>query len=250
MNKIVILAAGKGTRMDSELPKVLMPFNGRPMITYLLDSVRLSGIDSAPILVVSPDNISIIKNYLSEYECLYAFQDRQLGTGHAVKCTEPFLQGADNVAVLYGDHPLIQKETLQHLIETHTSGNAQITLMTLKIDNFSDWRKIFLMWGRIVRHNNKIQKIVEYKDATAEQREITEVNPSLYCFKKNWLFNNIKTLTNNNQSGEYYLTDMVKIACDQGCNIADIQISPEETIGVNTKEELMIAEQIFKKLNK
>jgi len=244
MNKIIILAAGKGTRMNSDLPKALVPLAGKPIVEHLLKAVKDSGVNIKPILVVSPDNKKIIKKALSEYGCEYAIQVEQLGTGHAVSVACDFIdEQTDNVVTFYGDHPFVKPETIKKLFEIH---KGVITMMTAKVDDFNDWRHNFLHWGRIVRdEKNKIKAIVEFKDATAEQKKIKEINPSFFCFDGQWLKTNIKKLKNDNNSKEYYLTDMVKLAFSQGHKINDLIIDAREVMGINSAEELKLAEGLM-----
>lgn len=248
MTRIVILAAGKGTRMNSELPKVLVPLNGRPMIKYLLEAVFASGVDNKPIVVASPDNKEIIKKELASYNLDYAIQDKQLGTGHAVACAQSSLEQdgfkPDKVIILYGDHPAIKAESIKKFSQSNTGA---VTIMPTKLQNYDDWRHNFYHWGRIIRRQDgQIEGIVEFKDASEEIKKITEVNPGFMCFNYDWLFKNIHELKNNNSQGEYYLTDMVKIAFSEGLFIETIGIEAHEAMGVNSLEELKIAERLLK----
>lgn len=243
MNKIVILAAGKGKRMKDELPKVLVPLKDRPMIEYLIKSIFDSGVDNSPVIVVSPDNKELIKNALKNYDCKYVVQDKQLGTGHALACAKDLIsERGENIVVLYGDHPFIKPETIKELIEAHT---GEITIMTTEIEDFNDWRKSYYSWGRIIREGDKIKAIKEFKDASEEEKKIKELNPAFYCFNSLWLWENIKKLENNNAQEEYYLTDLIKIASEQNIEINSIKIDFNEAIGVNSKEELGIAENLI-----
>lgn len=247
MTRIVILAAGKGTRMNSELPKVLVPLNGRPMIKYLLDSVFASGVDDKPIVVVSPDNREIISNELSDYNLDYAIQDKQLGTGHAVACARRALEKGEKrpgeVVVLYGDHPAIKAESIKKFAGLSPEA---LTIMPTKLEDYHDWRHNFYHWGRIIRRvDGQIKGIIEFKDASDEEKNITEVNPGFMCFNYDWLFKNINALKNNNSQQEYYLTDMVKIAFSEGLPIGTLSIEAHEAMGVNSLEELKIAEKLL-----
>jgi bifunctional UDP-N-acetylglucosamine pyrophosphorylase/glucosamine-1-phosphate N-acetyltransferase len=245
MTRIIILAAGKGTRMNSELPKALVLLKGRPMIKYLLDSIRSAGIDQRPLIVVSPDNKEIISRELKEYEVDYAIQDCPLGTGHAVSCAENFLASeTKKVLVLYGDHPFFKAESIKKFAALD---QETLAMMTVKLSDFSDWRHNFYHWGRIIRdENGRIIKITEFKDANETEKEISEVNPAVMGFNKEWLFENLKKINNDNKSEEYYLTDLVKIAFDQGAEIGSVSVEPQEAMGVNSREELEIAEGLLK----
>jgi len=247
MTRIVILAAGKGTRMNSELPKVLVPLKDRPMIKYLMDSVIASGVDSKPLIVVSPDNKDIISQELKEYNLEYIIQTEQLGTGHAVACARQSIErengSIENLIILYGDHPFLKSDSIKKFAASKLEA---IAIMPTILPDFDDWRQNFYHWGRIVRGaSGAVEKIVEFKDASEEEKLITEVNPGFMCFNKDWLFKNIDRLTNENKPKEYYLTDMVKIAFEEGYNIETINIESHEAMGINSLEELKIAGELL-----
>lgn len=247
VNKIVILAAGKGVRMNSDLPKVLMPLAGRPIIEYLLHSITEAKVDGRPIIVVSPDNKEIMAETLDKYNCDYAMQEEPLGTGHALACARGlFGPEVKNVISFYGDHPFVRAETVKKLADSH---QGVITMVTVKVDDFNDYRKNFYHWGRIVRDKNgEVKKIVEFKDATEEEKNIKEVNPGFYCFDKNWVCDNIDKLKNNNKQKEYYLTDLIGLAFGQNHKINTITIDPRQAVGINSPKELVIAESLIKKI--
>jgi len=230
--------------MGLELPKVLVPLQGRPMIKYLIDSVLKSEVSRKPILVVSPDNQEIIKEALAEYDLDYVVQAEQLGTGHAVSCAQELLSNSKikNLVVFYGDHPFIQAETIEKLLVNHYD---PITMMTTRVSNFEGWHQNFIRWGRIVRTDGEIKEIVEFKDASAEQQAITEVNPALFCFNNSWLWENIQQLKNENNQQEYYLTDLIKIATAQNIKINSMEIDPREAVGINSQAELTVAENLI-----
>jgi bifunctional UDP-N-acetylglucosamine pyrophosphorylase/glucosamine-1-phosphate N-acetyltransferase len=251
MNKIIILAAGKGTRMNADVPKVLVPLLERPMIMYLLDSIKTAGVDATPTLIVSPDNQEIIREHLAGYEFQTAIQEQQLGTGHAVASGLKDLDaGIENIIVFYGDHPFVQAETIERLAVAHKESDAPITMMTTTVDSFEGWQQNFKSWGRIIRDEQKnIQAIVEFKDATGQQQAITEVNPGFYCFNRAWLDENISRLQNNNNQQEYYLTDLIGLATEQGHIIHDLAVETWETMGINSPEELALATAIYQEKN-
>ena len=243
MTRITILAAGKGTRMNSELPKVLVPLKGRPMIKYLMDSVVSSQVDSRPLIVVSPDNREIIGQTLAEYDLEYVIQDKQLGTGHAVHCTQEYLGEADNVVVLYGDHPFLKSESIRKFASLKQTA---LTIMPTILPDFAGWHQNFYHWGRIIRGaNGQVEKIVEFKDATDEEKMVTEVNPGFMCFNRDWLSENINNLKDDNNQKEYYLTDLVKIAFESGQPVGTIAIEPAEAMGINSLAELEIATSLL-----
>jgi len=245
MNKIVILAAGKGVRMNSHLPKVLMPLAGRPIMEYLIRSIVEAKVDGRPVIVVSPDNKEIIKKTLEGYDCDYAVQEEQLGTGHAFACARGlFGPEVKNVISFYGDHPFVRADTVKKLVDGH---KGFITMVTVKVDDFEDYRKNFYRWGRIVRgKDGEVEKIVEFKDAGEEEKNIKEVNPGFYCFDKDWVCANIDKLKNDNKQNEYYLTDLVGLAFSQGEKINTITIGPHQAVGINSPEELAIAEKLIR----
>lgn len=247
MTRIIILAAGKGTRMNSELPKALVPLKNRPMIKFLIDSVVEAGVDSRPIVVVSPDNKEIISQELKEYNLEYVIQDKQLGTGHAVACAKDSLEQNDlkfdSILVLYCDHPFIKSESIKSFASLMPE---TVTIMPTNLSDFDGWHQNFYRWGRIIRGaDGKVEKITEFKDASDEEKLVTEVNPGFMCFNTNWLFQNISSLQNNNNQQEYYLTDMVKLAFEGGHEVGTINIEAHEAMGINSLEELSIAESLI-----
>jgi UDP-N-acetylglucosamine diphosphorylase/glucosamine-1-phosphate N-acetyltransferase len=243
MTDIIILAAGKGTRMNSDLPKVLVPLQERPMIHYLLDSIDKSNINTKPIIVVSPDNYQQMHEALKGYNVSFAVQDRQLGTGHAVlSAKDESSSKADKTLVLYGDHPFLSYNSINNFIAKDVEA---LNLMSVKVDDFSDWKKAFYHWGRLIRdENNNLEKIIEFKDASEAEKEITEVNPAMFIFNSSWLWKNISNLDNKNKQEEYYLTDLVSLAFKQGAEIKTTQIDAQEAMGINSLEELEIAKKL------
>lgn len=244
MNKIVILAAGKGKRMNLNRPKVLSPLAGKPIIEHLLKAIMESGVDDRPIIVVSPGNKDVIKNALSSYNLEYAVQKEQLGTAHAVLCAKELVgAGIKNVVVLNGDHPLFKSETIKKLSQ---DSEKIITILTAAVTGFNDWQKSFYQWGRIVRgRSGEIKGIVEFRDADEKTKKIKEVNPAAYRFNGKWLWKNIERIKNNNAQKEYYLTDLVELAFNDGAEVDSILIKPEEALGINTPAELAVAETLL-----
>lgn len=239
--KIIILAAGKGTRMGSELPKALVPLNNKPMITYLAESVLAAALDARPIVVVSPENKDIIQESLALYDWDYAVQTEQLGTGHAVACARDFVPAdTDNIVVLYCDHPFVKADSIRQFGLFPTEA---VTIMPSLLGNYDGWHQNFYHWGRIIRNNSgDVEKIIEFKDASPAEIAVTEVNPGFMCFNSQWLWENISLLKNNNTQKEYYLTALVEMAFQQGYKVGTIVIEPREAMGINSKEELAIAE--------
>lgn len=243
--QIIILAAGKGKRMNVEIPKVLVNFNGKPMIDYLIQAVLHSGVVGKPILVVGYKKEEVIEHIGDK--ATYVVQEEQLGTGHAVKVTEASIpEHIENVLVLYGDAPSVTGAMIANLVAVHNNSNCSLTMATVTIPSFDDWYQVFYKpFSRIVRdENNKIIRSVEFKDASELEKEIKEVNPCYFCFKKEWLFEHLAKLKNENAQGEYYLTDLVGYAASLK-SIASVSISPEEALGVNSIEELQRLEKII-----
>lgn len=235
---IVILAAGKGKRMQSDKPKVLSLLHGRPLISHLLDHVKESGVTTNPVLVVGVGREEVMKEVGDGYR--FAVQVEQLGTGHAVSCAKPFLEHSNtNVLVLYGDMPYISAQTIANLARTHEESGAVLTMGTVPVPDFEEWRAGFYDFSRVVRDaDGAIVRTVEKKDATEEELTIKEVNPAYFCFNSAWLWEHLRGLSNRNAQGEYYLTDLVGIAVAEGQKIASVPLDPKEAIGVNTREHL------------
>lgn len=245
--RVVILAAGKGKRMGvSDLPKVLHPLLGKPMLSYVLDAVADSGVDAKPMVVVGHMAESV--KAVCADACEFALQVELKGTGDAVARTRGALESvADHVLVINGDQPFVTASTLRKIADTQLASGATLTIGTCLIEDFEGWRRPFADFGRIVRDGNgAVAGIVEVKDATPEQRDGREVNPSLYCFKAEWLWKALETLTNLNAQGEYYLTDLLAKAISMGEKVVTVSVAPEEALGINTLEQLAISEEIMK----
>lgn len=242
---VVILAAGQGKRMGGEKPKALCQLNGRPLISYLVESVKKSRICPKPVVVVC-DEHTLVQDVLGA-DCDYVVQAEQLGTGHALACAEAFLKDkADDVLVLYGDHGFLTAPTLQQLKKIHQESAGVLTLMTTVLTDFEDWRFAFRSFGRIIRNEKgEIVGIIEKKDAASEELEIREVNPMYCCFKADWLWEKLKKIDNKNAQGEFYLTDLIKIAFEQGHKINSLKINNFECLGINYPEELDLANRLL-----
>ncbi len=243
MNQVIILAGGKGTRMQSDIPKVLHLVKGIPIIKRLLRNVRV--ISEKPTLVIGYKG-NDIKEALGA-ACEYVYQSEQLGTGHAILCAKPALanRGYKNIIVMPGDHPLVSAETFQTLLTLHEEHTAKMSLAVVSVPNYEGDYAAFYHFGRIIRdERGMVVRIVEYKDATPEERQICEVNPSYYCFDAQWLWENISRLKNENAAHEYYLTDMVALAHEAGGSIPSCVIQrPFEGLGVNDRNQLEVIEK-------
>ena len=236
MNKdlrIVILAAGKGTRMNSGLPKVLHKLHDKTLIDYVLDeSELLNPIES--ILVVGFKKNQIISHTKSRIKLKYVIQKEQLGTGHAVLQTEKLLKDKKgHILILYGDVPNIKASSLQPIIENHIINNRDLTLITAEVDDPTGY-------GRIIRNKNgQLLKIVEEKDCNDDERMIKEWNPGIYIFKTPKVFEILNNIKTNNSSKEYYLTDAIGLAQQYNMQIKAIKIiNSDEVLGINTSEQL------------
>ncbi len=245
--RIIILAGGKGTRMKSELPKVLVKFQGKTLIKHILEKVSASGVDPKPIVITGYKKELVVAELGDT--CEFVNQAEQLGTGHAVRMAEKILKNsAKNIIVLYGDHPLINPKTIKKLVAKHSNSKSKITMATFVVPDFENWRAVFYKnFSRIIRDKNKhITKDVQFKDANDEEKKIKELNPCYFCFDAKWLWKNLTKLNTNNAQKEYYLTDLVKIAMQEKTKIGSINIDPHEALGVNSKEELEVLEKLAK----
>ncbi|MPW77938.1 UDP-N-acetylglucosamine diphosphorylase/glucosamine-1-phosphate N-acetyltransferase [Moraxella catarrhalis] len=230
----IILAAGKGTRMKSNRPKVLQTLAGKALVQHVLDTCAQIQADGT--ILVYGFGGEMVKEALSTHTVIFAEQTQQLGTGHAVKMALPHLPKEGKSLILYGDVPLTQAETLQNLVKANTSG---ISMLTLTVE------QPFGL-GRIVRNQGKVVAIVEEKDADTQQKLITEINSGIYCVDNALLHKYLPILNNNNAQGEYYLTDIIKLAVDDGVEI--VTIEPKfafEIEGVNDRIQLANLERDF-----
>lgn len=232
---VVILAAGKGTRMYSDLPKVLHPIAGKPMVKHVIDTAKQLGAHN--IHLVYGHGGDLMQQRLANEPVNWVLQTEQLGTGHAMQQAAPFFADDENILMLYGDAPLITKATLEKLIAAKP--DKGIALLTVVLDNPTGY-------GRILRENGNVVGIVEQKDANAEQLKIQEVNTGVMVsdgasFKK-WL----TQLDNNNAQGEYYMTDVIALANRDGCQVAAVQAADlMEVEGANNRLQLVALEQYF-----
>jgi len=243
--RVVVLAAGKGKRMGLDIPKVLVPINGQPMLGLILEAVQNSNIDSKPIVIFGHGVEQICEFVKGRAECV--LQKEQLGTADAVKSARDTSQQADNIFVLNGDHPLVRAKSLQKIADQHISNGVPITMGVGVAPDFNDWRSVFSHFGRILRDGEgNLLAIREYKDATDKEREIKEINPAYYCFDAKWLWENIDKITPQNAQDEYYLTDLIEMALGQGLKVKTVEIPLEECVGVNTQEDRDLAESILK----
>ena len=235
---IVVLAAGKGKRMNSALPKVLQPLGDRPLLKHVVESAQ--ALDPARIHVVYGHGAEQVQSALGYLDVDWDFQAQQLGTGHAVMQAIDAVPDDARVLVLYGDVPLIRPGTLSHLVEA--AGTDNLALLTVLLDDPAGY-------GRIKRDDdNRVVGIVEDKDASADERHIREVNTGLMCAQARHLRDWLSRLTNDNTQGEYYLTDCIAMAAADGVPVVAGQAgSVAETQGINDKRDLACAERMLQR---
>ncbi|NNH00056.1 bifunctional UDP-N-acetylglucosamine diphosphorylase/glucosamine-1-phosphate N-acetyltransferase GlmU [Acinetobacter sp. ANC 5414] len=232
---VIILAAGKGTRMRSSLPKVLQPLAGRPLLGHVIETAKK--LNAANIITIYGHGGDKVQQAFAQENVQWVEQAEQLGTGHAVKVTLPVLPTEGISLILSGDVPCVTQETLQRLLDV--AAKTGIGIVTLTVDDATGY-------GRIVREDGQIQAIVEHKDATAEQRKIKEFNTGIYCVSNAKLHQWLPKLSNENAQGEYYLTDIIAMAILDGLEVASVE--PElafEVEGVNDRVQLAALEREF-----
>ena len=237
----IVLAAGMGTRMKSNLVKVMHPLAGPPMIAWPVAAAFEAGVASC-VLVVGHQEEKVRAFFAGSGGLGFALQSEQLGTGHAVRCAMPQLAAAsDTVLILCGDTPLITAATLRCMLQAHASGGAAVTVMTATVgEPFG--------YGRVVKGTDgSIRAITEEKDASCEERLIREVNAGVYCVDRAFLEGAVAQLDNNNAQGEYYLTDVVRQAALQGLKCQSFAVAdPEEVAGVNDRVQLAEAGRVLR----
>lgn len=235
----VILAAGQGTRMKSKLYKVLHPVCGKPMVQHVVD--QISKLNIQDTVTIIGHGAEKVQAQLGEGS-LYALQEEQLGTAHAVMQAAPVLANKEGVTIVVcGDTPLIRAETMEALFAEHEKQGAKATILTATNDNPTGY-------GRIIRdQNGLVEKIVEHKDASEAERLVTEINTGTYCFDNGALFEALKQVSNSNVQGEYYLPDVIEILKNQGEVVTAFQTEEfAETLGVNDRVALAEAERIMR----
>mgnify|MGYP001586418721 CR=1 FL=1 len=236
----IILAAGKSTRMKSELPKVLHEVCGRPMLSFVLGACRLAGVDR--ILVVVGHGQELVRGkFEAETGVTWVEQTQQKGTGHAVLCCRSALDGfVGNVMVIAGDMPLVRRETLAQLIEEREQSGDALTLATTILEEPAGY-------GRIIRAaDGSIESIVEHRDCTDEQRAIHEVNPSYYCFDASSMWTCLDQVKPDKTKGEIYVTDAVRVFRGRGQTVSAIACVPsEDATGINSRLDLTLVGRLM-----
>lgn len=238
----IILAAGKSTRMITQLPKVLHEVCGRPMLAYVLDACRKSAITKIYV-IVGYGKEQIIERFAGQDDLVFVEQKEQKGTGHAVMCCSEYLKDFDgDTLILCGDGPLIRPQTLQTLINKHDTETSMATLATAILEDPTGY-------GRIDRDSyGNLQGIVEHSDCNEKQLQIKEVNPSYYCFNNKVLQDFLTKIKPNNVKNEYYLTDAVRLILTGGYKVTAVTaVEPEEALGVNSRQQLSDAGKIMQR---
>lgn len=237
----LILAAGKGTRMKSDLAKVLHLIEGKPLLHYVLEVARNAGAEK--IVVIIGHQAQKVREQFASGGCVFVEQKPQLGTGHAVLQARQELADYQGLTViLCGDVPLLKPTTIKKLVKEHVVAGACVTVLTTTVPDPHSY-------GRILKSDDgNIVKIVEQSDATDKEKQISEINTGIYCVNTPFLFSALEKINNNNKQKEYYLTDIVEIACQAGRKVkAYLTKDYFEVMGINTSEELFRAGQYLKK---
>lgn len=234
---IIVLAAGKGTRMNSDLPKVLTPLGGKPMVHHVLDA---AGNEAKKVIIIGHKADDVKTSINAAFSGVdYALQAEQLGTGHAVQQAEKALAGfKGNAIILSGDVPLVTPALIAQLRKTH--GSNAVTVVTTTLEDPTGL-------GRIIRDGaGNFKKITEQKDATEAEQKITEINTGIYMVKLPMAFELLRKVQNHNASGEFYLTDIIALTLDAGQTVSTCHVDDGlALLGVNTPEQLQLAERIY-----
>lgn len=237
----IILAAGKGTRMHSELPKCAYPFLGKPMVQYIVEACLKSNVDN--IYVVVGYKKEEVMNSLTGYNVNFCVQEKQEGTGSAVKCCKDLLFEQDGLTlILPGDIPLVDSKIIKELIFEHKKNGNSLTVASTIMDDAKQY-------GRIYREGKNVKKIVEAKDATSEILAIKEINSGIFCVDNKLLFESLENIINNNKAHEYYLTDIVEIIGDKHKVDTYVVKDNYKLEGFNDLESMHQAENFMKKNN-
>lgn len=233
----VIMAAGKGTRMKSKLPKVMHLLAGKTLIEHVMDTVNQVGIER-PLVIVGHGREVVEASICERAESVV--QAEQLGTGHAIMQVLPYLEGIQNVLILSGDQPLLKPETLHALIELHETQGVTATVLTAHMDQPFGY-------GRIIKNGENLVRIVEEKDATLDERQIREINTGTYCIKGSSLKDALTKITPQNAQGEYYLTEIFDVFLRQGDKMLTYcTADSHEALGINSRSQLAEAEAVFR----
>ncbi len=241
----VILAAGKGTRMRSERPKTLFEIEGKPMLGHILDTVAQVPSCLPPLVIVGHGKDEVISYVGARATCIE--QTDITGTASAVRAALPHIpQEASGVLVLYGDQPFIKKESIQKLVDAHEKNRPTIVQSVFVAPHFADEYAVFAAFGRIVRTpEGDVARIVESKNATPAEQAITEVNPGTCLIERAWLTHALSTIQKNAQTGEYYLTDSIGLAREEGLSIVTVEVTLGDALGINSPEDATRAQSLI-----
>lgn len=238
----VVLAAGKGTRMKQDLPKVMSLIGGRPLIHYVVEATLAAGVRD--VIVIHGYMGELVTGALEHYPVRLARQVEQLGTGHAVRMAADLLSGEIGpVLVLAGDIPLVRAATMRRLLDHHAAQDATVTVLTTDMPDATGY-------GRIIRDpSGRVRAIVEERDATAEEKTVREINSSIYAFDRAFLLGSLDRIRAENAQKEYYLTDLVYLAVQEGLRVEAIKVpDPREVSGVNTVDQLQELEDAAREM--
>lgn len=237
--KAVILAAGKGTRMKSDLPKVVHTIDGKCLVDYAIEAARGAGAEE--ICLVVGYKSDVVKEKILHKDVTFVLQEEQLGTGHAVKCAKEFLGDEGQTMILFGDTPLITADTLKRLSDYHNQKGNAVTVLSAKMENPTGY-------GRIIRDAEGVfVKSVEHKDANEEELKSKEINSGMYLFDTKELSGALEKIQPNNAQGEYYLPDTLMIVKEKGLRVDAFALEdPEDITGVNDQEQLRAAAEIIR----
>jgi UDP-N-acetylglucosamine diphosphorylase/glucosamine-1-phosphate N-acetyltransferase len=239
---VIILAAGLGTRMKSNKAKVLHEILGRPMVLYVIETAKkVSGND---VILVVGNQAEVVRQIVpQEAQLHFAYQAKQLGTGHAVLCAMPYVPDhCENVVILCGDVPLITADTIFRFIEDHLKEKRDITVLAVSIDNPRGYGRI------LIDANRQVTGIVEEADATEAQKKIKTINTGIYCARKNFLADSLYKINTNNTQGELYLTDIIEVGYREKKVVGVFVGSDEkEFYGVNNHQDLIKVQKLMRK---
>ena len=239
---IIILAAGKGTRMKSSKAKVLHEILDKPMIMYVVETaVNVAG--DHVIVVIGHDAENVRRAVSAQFDVRFAHQEKQMGTGHAVRCSLPGLpEDASDIVIMCGDVPMVQAGTIRQLISRHKADQNDVTVLTMKLNDPAGYGRM------LIDDHEQVIGIIEEADATAEQKKITEVNAGIYCVDAAFLKKSTGKINADNAQNEFYLTDIVKIGVERGGKIGMFAgKSANEFKGVNTVQDLLAVQKLLQK---
>lgn len=234
---VIVLAAGKGTRMESDLPKVLHILRGKPLVAHVLDAAQI--LEPSRLICVVGHRAELVETEVgrSHSQVEFVNQGEMLGTGHAVLQTQKALADFDGeILVTCGDAPLLTSATLADLVEKRRENDAAAAMLVGRLDAPGSY-------GRVVLDGSRVEKIVEAKDASSEELALPTVNAGTYCFRARDLWAQLARVGNDNKSGEYYLTDVIGLLREAGETVVGVHVCEREMTGINTKSELAALEK-------